>query len=416
MLCCFGFAHNFKFFISLGGAFIAEDGGQIYIKNSIFKSNIAIRNGGALKLLVGVKLFIENTIFEKNMAEDGSFLYGFDVSDPIFIINCTFKKNAGINNLLNIFNTFLIIKDSQFIENLNPSCFMIDSNFVGSNISIKNNYCRNLDYGCIFSGVYSNFDFNNLILESNGGYTSYIGNIYVVDCYLSIYNSFFLNFTKVKIGACIFSKQSNIFLKNDSFENFSPNCIYGEENSNFSINYSYFANQFSQDLSTIICNFCDFLIIENSEFNGGLSFSVGGAFSIKNANEIKINFTKFINNSALEAGGLYIYETNSTISHCLFKNNSAFFGRGGAIFFENKRGFNYNFFIDFSNFTLNKAYLEGGAIKYTDKIPKIEFTNFSNNFAIYGPNIASYAIRMGFQAFNKKDNSKINTIHKKNFI
>ena len=56
--------------------------------------------------------------------------------------------------------------------------------------------------------------------------------------------------------------------------------------------------------------------------------------------------------------------------------------------------------IRFDNniFKRNKAALEGGSIKWNQKMPKIEGNNiFQNNDALYGSDIASYPIRNRIQ-------------------
>ena len=49
---------------------------------------------------------------------------------------------------------------------------------------------------------------------------------------------------------------------------------------------------------------------------------------------------------------------------------------------------------------------EGGGISWFGKMPNIEKANiFTNNEAVYGPDISSYAIRIGVDIYNK-DTSK----------
>ena len=48
-----------------------------------------------------------------------------------------------------------------------------------------------------------------------------------------------------------------------------------------------------------------------------------------------------------------------------------------------------------NNFTLNSAQVEGGALKYTSKRPQnITQNTYDRNTASYGPNLASYPVRI----------------------
>ena len=55
-----------------------------------------------------------------------------------------------------------------------------------------------------------------------------------------------------------------------------------------------------------------------------------------------------------------------------------------------------------NNFTNNSAHIEGGALKYTSKRPlEILLNLFKNNTAVYGPNLASYPVRI--RLFDEND-------------
>lgn len=64
--------------------------------------------------------------------------------------------------------------------------------------------------------------------------------------------------------------------------------------------------------------------------------------------------------------------------------------------------------VNISNniFKENEGFSEGGAIKWAKAMPFISENNiFENNKAIYGPNIASYALRICLQYFNLRAKS-----------
>lgn len=59
-----------------------------------------------------------------------------------------------------------------------------------------------------------------------------------------------------------------------------------------------------------------------------------------------------------------------------------------------------------NSFLNNKAFIEGGAIKWNDEMPILLNNYFSNNSAIYGENIASFPIRIIAKLYNSSDLNK----------
>ena len=104
----------------------------------------------------------------------------------------------------------------------------------------------------------------------------------------------------------------------------------------------------------------------NLEDNGNTQFLKGGAISIQDSS-IVITNTTISRNGAKEGGGIYfscfsLSLCNLSLSDTIFESNSA---------------------------------LQGGAIFYNYKRPVLENTTlFNNNTADYGPNIASYGVKI----------------------
>jgi hypothetical protein len=102
------------------------------------------------------------------------------------------------------------------------------------------------------------------------------------------------------------------------------------------------------------------------ENNGGFSSAKGSAFRIQNSVLI-IEETKFHNNTA-HSGGAISFEWTSLAFCELIIRNSTFIG--------------------------NKGIDEGGAIYYNYKRPTLDNVTFDSNEAIYGPDIASYPVKI----------------------
>ena len=84
--------------------------------------------------------------------------------------------------------------------------------------------------------------------------------------------------------------------------------------------------------------------------------------------------------------------SNVEIEHNTFVNNTAV--KGGAIYIECNYLRECTNTIKHNSFVNNKAQDAGGAIKYNSYEPEMMNNTFTNNSAIYYPNIASYPVRI----------------------
>ncbi|TNV88136.1 hypothetical protein FGO68_gene5030 [Halteria grandinella] len=107
-------------------------------------------------------------------------------------------------------------------------------------------------------------------------------------------------------------------------------------------------------------------LISSCKFYNSKSASNGGAISIKSYFNLTIEDTDFVNNTAERAGGAIYYECTEKLACVLRLNNVLFQG--------------------------NRAFVEGGAIKWTHYEPLMSNIRFRDNQArIYGNDIASIA-------------------------
>ena len=136
---------------------------------------------------------------------------------------------------------------------------------------------------------------------------------------------------------------------------------------------------------------------------------MGGVIYIENIDNIygKMTLIKssvFSNNSAQNMGGsIFIYNQLTEFYNVSFYENSAVYG--GAIY--NDKNYNGEIILRNCSFENNLAFLEGAALKYNDKPPKIENSSFRNNNAPYGNDFGSYPVRIKFQIINQTNGRKI---------
>ena len=119
------------------------------------------------------------------------------------------------------------------------------------------------------------------------------------------------------------------------------------------------------------------------------------AIELTQMSTLSIYNSTFVNLGSAEqynGAGLQIEDSNLTISRSSFENNSA--QNGGAIYLSWKLKLFCSYNISFSSFKNNSAIYQGGAIYYDLFRPQLSENLYENNFAGYGPNIASYPIKI----------------------
>ena len=114
------------------------------------------------------------------------------------------------------------------------------------------------------------------------------------------------------------------------------------------------------------------------------------------------------NNTLSQKGGaIYALSSNITILSSLFIDNTAI--EGAAIYIDWVSGDYWYSKLENVNFTNNAAQKSGGAISYNFKRPQLANNIFNNNSAPYGPDIASYPVRV-YQKESSSDKITIDNV------
>ena len=159
----------------------------------------------------------------------------------------------------------------------------------------------------------------------------------------------------------------------------------------------------SESGTGVWCSGCKSIDVFNTRFKRLTSHDKGGGFYANNYQEsfqVLIKNSQFVNCRGLIGGGIYLMNSIARILNSTFVNNSAlenndfeFSGQGGSIFLSSTFD-NSSCYIESSQFTNNSADISGGAIQWYNKQPLLISLNFSNNYAKYGPNNASFACKL----------------------
>ena len=140
--------------------------------------------------------------------------------------------------------------------------------------------------------------------------------------------------------------------------------------------------------------------ITSSRFFNNTSPTGGAVFAqalLQPANtKFIVNSSTFINNTAeTDAGAIFVENHIFEIQNCYFESNRALSGNGGSLYFA-CTDVDYCKYDVYSNFFINNtADISGGSIKWTYIQPyNLTLNTYANNSAVYGNDIASYAISL----------------------
>ena len=281
-----------------GGAIFT--GHYIYLKvsNCTFNNNSAsLDDGGAIEISINGTGLIEKSIFVNNTA--GNLKYDLTNKNPqagavkIYYANATLKNNSFINNMAAQSGGAIHVNTGNMTSSNN--IFKSNNATFGGVIRV-NNEKENINYIKIENDSY----YENSAL-TNGGV------LYITDkVNVSIKNS---NFTRNTVG-------------NDSNSG-RGGVIYQKSCDITLINNMFFKNHANSYGGSIYLLDNNTLYTYNNSFINNTSSKSGGAIHNNNNSKLNINKTNFINNTAINKGGALFTNNNETITitNSIFNNN-----------------------------------------------------------------------------------------------
>ncbi len=310
-----------------GGAILAENRAQLAVLNVSFNNNTADRGGGALFGAWETNIAVVNSRFTNNVAiaandERGAGAIGFVSPGTLFVQNSIFSNNRGINGAaINSLNGKLLIENSQFINNDTTAAYYDTGN--------PNPFLRGFG-GAVYTDRASS-------TTEPAGYISISGSVFEG------------NRGRGEGGAAYLytaAGQDNVIIENSRFVDNAVLSLPGGNNGN-------------GGAVTVISN----------GFNRGL----------------EVRNTTFANNTApSQGGGLWVYDSPTTITNSTFSGNRAG-GGPGDVFSQVGGGlafYNAPATIANTTFANNNAAWVGGALS-ANSSAVVTFINslFNNNTA-----------------------------------
>ena len=316
--------------------------------------------------------------FYNNCGESSGIV--FSVESSLLICDSIFQNNIAtfydrvvdINN-----NSFLIIRNSSFMNNTVGGVLDIDTNSSGmiSNVHLFEN--KPIASSVITAGVLRQIIILNSSLVTNKGSVISIR----PDASLQMNHCMFFNNSDQSISV---SSSGVVIIENTEFSHNTGGAIFVAESTNVSFdNCSFNDNSafeggalklVNSDVRLLGCNFT-----RNSATNGGVFWikgklfirdcimnnntanGDGGVGNLQENSQININRSIFRANSALHDGGvLWIKKANASIWNSYFVQNNA--NRNGGVI-DAKYSSHIN--ISKTTFLRNKASTSGGVITCT---------------------------------------------------
>ncbi|OMJ89203.1 hypothetical protein SteCoe_8680 [Stentor coeruleus] len=404
-----------------------------------FIENTANGKGGVLFIDQSSIIDAKSSQFIKNKAFQGSCIFAQHSQDESKIDNCTFSQNsAGYTGCLSTLESNFTLSNSLFTSNIADnypaieilyystitllSCTFSNHSGVGAHIGIENESILNIKNSkflssssslccSVFKVINSYFTCDFCTVSDSKSYRSsaiYCEKSYGLYRNCAFLNSVFDNIYTEDYGAVIQGESlSEMIFSNVTIRNFDGSAIYLTRQTSGDVENSYFECEDYLDGSGIQgtgiqCLECSEIIIKNSGFKNLSSTYYGGCLYLNtydNEKIISIKDSTFDFCISYIGGGIYLIDSNISISKCEFTENQAesgnlqYEGQGGALFFEypNKQ---CTAEIKDSLFVKNKATVSGGAIQWYDYQPIIADCSFSSNIAEYGPNTASFPCKL----------------------
>ncbi|MBE6506261.1 MAG: hypothetical protein E7Z73_11135, partial [Methanobrevibacter millerae] len=385
----------------LGGAiYVGSESGHTNINRTVFKSNVASENGGAVYLHAS-GVHIDDGNFYDNLAVNGSAIYvgGVGTENKVHestfegnnatgygggiywiayegeIINSSFTRNAaeyggaiylnGRSGNTNITNTTFTSNNAT----KNGGAIECNASNIGIyNLTFTSNYAG--EYGaalCREVGAIYGHGTNNTFRANHAGISgaalAWMGveNIH-------IYDYKFIDNTAETSGGAIYAAEG------------SDNCII--ENCTFEGNYLTNMSD-KHNGGAIDCVADNMTIIWSTFRNNGAN--TGGAIYVGSGSQlVTVSYSNFVKNYVTANGGaIGLKSDNLDIDHTYFKSNTAE-GSGGAIY---AGGTGKDNIIEYSIFEDNTAGDHGGAIDWLAQAGEFINTNFTRNSAVYGGGI-----------------------------
>ena len=263
------------------------------------------------------------------------------------------REDTVFTNIFSKDSTFdcsssnLILKNCSFQTILNFNIRVDSSNFLISQIFIKDVLCLIKENGCIFScssNSYLEIHDGKLLNISN---SNMLGNIYLENSVANVTNLIWSDASAgKKTGACFYFENSEALVQNSVFQSYYYNCLYiiatKIELTNITFNNTDVSNSRlfgTQIYGAVYGESCENFSVINSLFQGNSNAKFGSGIILINLNLDSFHNLFFVSNCTFQSnkaddfgGAIYLSSVVGIINCSLFNLNEASYG-GGIYYF-----------------------------------------------------------------------------------
>lgn len=386
-----------------GGALRVDSRSRITITNSIITGNKSSESGSVAYIINSKQPnLIENTsIYGNRAAGLGSFSL---IESYLTLSKVTFNTNQSIAGCPGIVgqSSILTIRDSVFSnqDSIASVFFNLVSNSSGFFIKTAFSFGRSSAGSGVGDfqnsiGQFDDVEFTQ-IQSYNGILTCTVGSLKIVGITATLFKS--------SLGGSLAKLSSaKLEVHNSTISDFQQTAIWGLNFESLLINNCTFQRGDAADYTILDLSGFNSAVIKASIFrNNVANSSTAGIRLLGSEATVEIQGCVFMNNTALYIGAVNADVKAIKITNSTFANNSAYLGDAGAIKLGCEAALSCEIAVSFCNFTGNSASANGGAIYWTRTLPILSNNRFADNTAAYGPNIASFPIRLEINEFPSK--------------
>ena len=392
-----------------GGAIFNEQGATLNVSTSLFYRNRSTMEGSALYFLSGPLTFRNSSVNGCNFTENVSIEAQSAlvmISSQVIVTSCYFNGNRATSAPgIGIFLSLVSILQSTFTNQTSQQGVFISASATSS-VHISD--CR-FDHGTATAkggAIYASSSLlwvSNSLFEdmtaSNGAAIAAFSESSVV-----LANSVLRRQNATSwYGGVIYSNESPLQDLGNRYEDCWNGIIIGEL-VNIYIEGSVYSSKshldaYSLSGAGLFCRDCPLIVIKRATFTG-LTAVNGACIHLPSTSVfglLDLSFTTIQDSHADHTGALLLENVALKATQCLFANNSAgngeMQGNGGAVsLFCPSKAAGCVSVIANSTFRSNTVSHVGGGVYWTDWKPTLTDITFEDNKAVYGPDIASFAI------------------------
>ena len=454
-------------FVGSGESAIEMSSAAVFAgKGSVFERNKASKFGGTAYLGTFSEFTCESCEFRENSATHGGVFY-IEANSKVNISRSLFEGNQGFNTTSTIYFTscqmaFSAISHSVFRNNVAPVglIFALNSAFGMDSVDIYNNHGEFLSgVGLLMSTLtVTNSTFRDqssalgafLILWTSSaalvqttaflrGIGTTAGAIVVMESkltlsecsfadisaerggaiqiqsnsYVTLSSVVMVNISSLQGGSAIGAIDSTLFITDSTFFSFSIGGIVGMLMRELRLISSAVSTGKGNAGAGLYCSQCEKILIQDCMFREMFSAQHGAAIGVESGEGVRdganvtIRNCYFSSNHATEWGGaIYVQNVHLRLEDTVFEDNFSELS-GGGVYMSCST-------VDFCSFRLsrltfhnNKAEVSGGALAWNSVKPVLANITTFSNAATYGPDFASFPIKLSLLASNSSASRRL---------